>query len=34
MAALIDLYFDFSSPYGSPGSKKIEALAAQHDRGM
>jgi 2-hydroxychromene-2-carboxylate isomerase len=34
MSALIDFYFDFSSPYGFLGSEKIEALAAKHDRGI
>jgi 2-hydroxychromene-2-carboxylate isomerase len=34
MAAPIDFYFDFSSPYGYLGSQKIEALAARHGRGV
>ena len=32
MAAPIDFYFDFSSPYGYLGAQKIEALAAKHGR--
>src|SRR5690606_15351511 len=32
MAADIDFYFDFSSPYGYFGSTAIEALAARHGR--
>jgi 2-hydroxychromene-2-carboxylate isomerase len=32
MAAPIDFYFDFSSPYGCMGAQKIEALAARHGR--
>jgi 2-hydroxychromene-2-carboxylate isomerase len=32
MAAPIDFYFDFSSPYGYFGSTKIEALAAKYGR--
>jgi len=32
MAASIDFYFDFSSPYGYLASQKIEALAAKHGR--
>jgi 2-hydroxychromene-2-carboxylate isomerase len=32
MAATIDFYFDFSSPYGYLASEKIEALAAKHGR--
>jgi 2-hydroxychromene-2-carboxylate isomerase len=32
MAAPIDFYFDFSSPYGYFASVKIEALAAKHGR--
>ena len=32
MAAPIDFYFDFSSPYGYLASQKIEALAAKHGR--
>ena len=32
MAAAIDFYFDFSSPYGFLASEKIEALAARHGR--
>ena len=34
MAAAIDFYFDFSSPYGYLASEKIEALAAKHGRGV
>jgi 2-hydroxychromene-2-carboxylate isomerase len=34
MAAPIDFYFDFSSPYGYLASEKIEALAAKHGRGV
>jgi 2-hydroxychromene-2-carboxylate isomerase len=34
MAAPIDFYFDFSSPYGYLGAQKIEALAARHGRGV
>jgi 2-hydroxychromene-2-carboxylate isomerase len=32
MAAPIDFYFDFSSPYGFLAAQKIEALAAKYDR--
>ncbi len=32
MAAPIDFYFDFSSPYGYVASHKIDALAAKHGR--
>ncbi|HTQ75029.1 MAG TPA: 2-hydroxychromene-2-carboxylate isomerase [Burkholderiales bacterium] len=32
MAAAIDFYFDFSSPYGYFASHKIDALAAKHRR--
>jgi 2-hydroxychromene-2-carboxylate isomerase len=32
MAAPVDFYFDFSSPYGYLASEKIEALAARHGR--
>ena len=32
MAAPIDFYFDFSSPYGYLASQRIEALAAKHGR--
>jgi 2-hydroxychromene-2-carboxylate isomerase len=32
MAAPIDFYFDFSSPYGYLGAQKIDALAARHGR--
>jgi len=32
MAAAIDFYFDFSSPYGYFAAQKIEALAARHGR--
>ena len=34
MAAPIDFYFDFSSPYGYLASQRIEALAAKHGRGV
>ena len=34
MAAAIDFYFDFSSPYGYLGAQKIEALAAKHGRAV
>ena len=34
MSALIDFYFDFSSPYGYLASEKIEAMAARHGRGV
>lgn len=34
MAASIDFYFDFSSPYGYIGSTKIEQLAAKHGRSV
>ena len=34
MAAPIDFYFDFSSPYGYLAAQKIEALAAKHGRGV
>ena len=34
MAALIDFYFDFSSPYGFLASEKIEALAVKHGRAV
>ena len=34
MAAPIDFYFDFSSPYGYLASQKIEALGAKHGRGV
>ncbi len=34
MAASIDFYFDFSSPYGYIGSTKIEQLAARHGRSV
>lgn len=34
MAAPIDFYFDFSSPYGYLAAQKIEALAAKYDRGV
>ena len=30
MAKAIDFYFDFSSPYGYLGSKRIEAMASKH----
>ena len=30
MAKVIDFYFDFSSPYGYLGSKRIEAIASKH----
>jgi 2-hydroxychromene-2-carboxylate isomerase len=32
MAAPIDFYYDFSSPYGYLAAQKIEALAAKHGR--
>jgi len=32
MAAALDFYFDFSSPYGYLASEKIEALAQKHGR--
>jgi 2-hydroxychromene-2-carboxylate isomerase len=32
MAAPIEFYFDFSSPYGYVASHKIDALAAKHGR--
>ena len=32
MAAAIDFYFDFSSPYGYLASTQIDALAAKHGR--
>ena len=32
MAAPIDFYFDFSSPYGYLASRRIDALAAKHGR--
>jgi 2-hydroxychromene-2-carboxylate isomerase len=32
MAAPIDFYFDFSSPYGYLAAQKIDALAAKHGR--
>src|SRR5262245_16393684 len=32
MAAPIDFYFDFSSPYGYLASRRIDALAAAHGR--
>jgi len=34
MAAPIDFYFDFSSPYGYLAGEKIDALAARHGRGV
>ncbi len=34
MAAPLEFYFDFSSPYGYLASRKIEALAAKHGRGV
>ena len=34
MAAPIDFYFDFSSPYGYLASRRIEALASQHGRSV
>jgi 2-hydroxychromene-2-carboxylate isomerase len=34
MAAPIDFYFDFSSPYGYMGAQRIEALAARHGRSV
>ena len=32
MAAPIEFYFDFSSPYGYVASAKIDAIAAKHGR--
>jgi 2-hydroxychromene-2-carboxylate isomerase len=32
MAAPIEFYFDFSSPYGYLGAQRIDALAAKHGR--
>jgi 2-hydroxychromene-2-carboxylate isomerase len=34
MAAAIDFYFDFSSPYGYLAAEKIDALAAKHGRSV
>lgn len=34
MAAPIDFYFDFSSPYGYFAAAKIDALAAKHSRSV
>ena len=34
MAAPIDFYFDFSSPYGYLAAQKIEGLAAKYGRGV
>ncbi|SMF21556.1 2-hydroxychromene-2-carboxylate isomerase [Tistlia consotensis] len=34
MAAPIDFYFDFSSPYGYLASERIDALAARHGRSV
>jgi len=34
MAAPIDFYFDFSSPYGFLAAQKIEALAEKHGRAV
>jgi 2-hydroxychromene-2-carboxylate isomerase len=34
MAAAIDFYFDFSSPYGYIAAAKVEALAAKHGRSV
>jgi 2-hydroxychromene-2-carboxylate isomerase len=34
MAAALDFYFDFSSPYGYIAAEKIEALAAKHGRAV
>src|ERR1700676_5733638 len=34
MAASIDFYFDFSSPYGYLSSEKIEPMPARHARGV
>jgi 2-hydroxychromene-2-carboxylate isomerase len=34
MAAPIDFYFDFSSPYGFLAAQKIEALAQKHGRAV
>jgi len=30
MSKAIDYYFDFSSPYGYLGSKRVEAIASKH----
>jgi len=32
--ATLDFYFDFSSPYGYLGSRRIEDIAARHGRGI
>ncbi|HEX6102775.1 MAG TPA: DsbA family protein, partial [Alphaproteobacteria bacterium] len=32
MAAPIEFWFDFSSPYGYFGSRRIEGIAARHGR--
>ena len=34
MAAAIDFYFDFSSPYGYMAAAKVEPLAAKHGRAV
>jgi len=34
MAAALDFYFDFSSPYGYLASQKVEALAHKHGRSV
>jgi 2-hydroxychromene-2-carboxylate isomerase len=34
VAAPLEFYFDFSSPYGYLASRRIEALAAKHGRGV
>jgi 2-hydroxychromene-2-carboxylate isomerase len=34
VAGPIDFYFDFSSPYGYLASRRIEAMAARHGRGV
>ena len=34
MSNTIDFYFDFSSPYGYLGSKRIEAVARKHNRSV
>jgi 2-hydroxychromene-2-carboxylate isomerase len=34
MSSPIDFYFDFSSPYGYLASTRIDAIAAQHGRGV
>jgi 2-hydroxychromene-2-carboxylate isomerase len=34
MAAPVDFYFDFSSPYGYIGAQRIDAIAQKHGRGV